>query len=101
MRGCPYFREQVGTSQFPFPLMRKVEGFFPIVGMEHVADTIWKEYWGPRGRGSKKIMGAPGDWGIKQLRRWLKLRAASGTSFSSRCVCLGSGSRVSHLLLSH
>lgn len=101
VRGCHYFGEGVGASWSPFPLMRRLEGCLPIMGLEGVARTIWEEHWGPGGRGSKKRVGAPGDWGIEQLRRWLKQSKASGTSSSSSPpVCLGPGSRVTHLLLS-
>lgn len=103
MRGCHYSGEGVGASWSPFALMGRLEGCFPIMRMEGVARTIWEEHWSPGGRGSKKRVGAPGDWGIEQLRRWLMQSKASGTSSSSSSspnVCLGPGSRVTHLLLS-
>lgn len=57
MRGCPYFREQVGTSWSPFPLMRRVEGCVSIIEMEDVAGAIWEERWALEGGGQRKSWG--------------------------------------------
>lgn len=83
VRGCHYFREGVRASWFPFPSVRRMKGCLPIMMMEGVVGAIWEEHWGPGGRESRKRVGAPGDCGIEQLRRWLKPSSASGASSSS------------------